>query len=223
MNEHSILLDANPSVLKSLSLNSTDSVPKALRATNTGTALGILNQISEASSQCESLFKLLSDRFFTLNKRIDKAQKSVERIKEQVEAEESYLLSHSVDDLISEEAESCVEKSYEPFDFFSLPDKERKKRTFKTPIPDLRSVQRLFKDPNVPIEEELCSLIASPPPSLTPTTRKSPQAPEQSISLTSSLAREFSETVRLAPSLSSSLIDRSREPPPPPLSLPPAD
>lgn len=54
--------------------------------------------------QCESLFKLLSDRFFTLNKRIDKAQKSVERIKEQVEAEESYLLSHSVDDLISEEA-----------------------------------------------------------------------------------------------------------------------
>lgn len=47
---------------------------------------------------------MLSDRFFTLNKRIDKAQKSVERIKEQVEAEESYLLSHSVDDLISEEA-----------------------------------------------------------------------------------------------------------------------
>lgn len=45
MNEHSILLDANPSVLKSLSLNSTDSIPKALRATNTGTALGILNQI----------------------------------------------------------------------------------------------------------------------------------------------------------------------------------
>lgn len=40
-----------------------------------------------------------------------------------------------------------MEKSYEPFDFFSLPDKERKKRVFKTSLPDLRSIQRLLKEP----------------------------------------------------------------------------
>ena len=73
------------------------------------------------------------------------------------------------------------------------------------------------------LEQELCSLIATSPASITPTPRKTPQPSTQVVSLTSSLAREFSETPHASLSQDVSLIDRSRVPPPLPVSSPPAD
>ena len=114
MNDHSILLDVDPNVLQYLRNNATSDVPTSLRTTNVATSLGIMNQLGiyfcltlrvvTVSVKCEDIFEEISSRFFDLNKRITKAQKSISDFETQVESKSRFLLYSDIGNIYSEPA-----------------------------------------------------------------------------------------------------------------------
>ena len=114
MNDHSILLDVDPNVLQYLRNNATSDVPTSLRTTNVATSLGIMNQLGiyfcltlrvvTVSVKCEDIFEEISSRFFDLNKRITKAQKSISDFETQVESKSRFLLYSDIENIYSEPA-----------------------------------------------------------------------------------------------------------------------
>lgn len=55
-----------------------------------------------ASEKCENIFEQISDRFFDLNKRIEKAQKSVKEYETRVESKSRFLYYSNVENIYDE-------------------------------------------------------------------------------------------------------------------------
>jgi hypothetical protein len=78
------------------------------------TSLGIMNQLGiyfcltlrvvTVSVKCEDIFEEISSRFFDLNKRITKAQKSISDFETQVESKSRFLLYSDIGNIYSEPA-----------------------------------------------------------------------------------------------------------------------
>lgn len=112
MNDHSILLDVNPNVLQCLRNNATSVVSTSLRTTNVATSLGIMSQLGiylfwivrvvSASEKCEDIFEEISSKFFELNKRIAKAQKTLSEMEPLVESKSQFLLYSNAESIYGE-------------------------------------------------------------------------------------------------------------------------